>query len=120
MTQDIISIYSARAEQYRTEQKIYTKQLAWLSAGRLLLFIGFTWFLVAAFRIQFRGLDWLYALACIGAFTICVARAAALQKKNRFLQQLVLINENEQNTLNGLPSFLANGSVLAPAKGFTV
>jgi hypothetical protein len=112
--------YSARANEFRSKQKTHTKQLAYLSFLRLVLFALFVWFLVSTIRSEFTGYDLLYALLCITAFVVCVFWAAALQKKNKFIQQLVLINDNEVNVHKGLPSFLDNGAALAPRKGFTV
>jgi hypothetical protein len=121
MNQDIITVYTENAQRNRLEQKANARQIGWLSVARLLLFLGFGWFLVAAFRVQFRGAEILYALGFIILFLICVFWAAGLQKKNQFLQQLVLINENELAIINNKrSSFLDNGEAFAPAKGFAV
>lgn len=121
MTNDIIALYSENLRRYKLEQKTNTTQLGWLSAARLLLFLAFSWFLFNAFRVQFRGTEILYSLCSIAVFLICVFWAAELQKKNRFLQQLVRINENELEIIeNNCSSFLDNGAAFAPAKGFAV
>lgn len=118
MSIEITTVYSARADQYRAKQKGYTTYITLLSLCRFLLFAGFAWFLIAAFRIRFQGDELLHALLFIIGFLGCVFWAGSFKKKNTFLQQMILINENENNVQKGQSSFLSNGALFAPAKGF--
>lgn len=120
MHKERVTVYSDKIRDYKTEQKKYAKQLTFISVLRLLLFLGFAWFLVLAFKAGFSGYYMIYSLLSIGAFIVSVFRAESIKAKNALLQQLVRINENEVNVLNGLPSSFDNGSTLAPPKGFTV
>lgn len=115
-----ITVYSEKIRSYKTEQKKYAQQLGFISVLRLLLFLGFAWFLFLAFKARFSGYYVVYSLLCIIAFIVSVIRAESVKAKNALLQQLIHINENEVNVLNGLPSSFDNGATLAPAKGFTV
>lgn len=120
MHTETITVYSDKIRNYKTEQKKYAQQLGFISVLRLLLFLGFAWFLFLAFKARFSGYYMIYSLLCIIAFIVSVIRAESVKSKNALLQQLIRINENEVNVLNGLPSSFDNGATLAPAKGFTV
>ncbi len=120
MNKDAIDIYKQRAAQFRDEQKKYTTQLSLTSFFRLLLFISFAWFIYVAFKLRFQGYNLLFALLCIIAFLVVVFIAENIKKKIKFIEQLILINENEIGTGEGVPSFLDNGALLSPAKGFAV
>ena len=120
MNNDTLPIYSARANQFREEQAKYTKQLSFTSLLRLVFFVLFAWFLYNSFQVRFNGYYPVYALLAISGFIVFVFVADGLKKKISFLQQLILINENEINISKGLSSFLNNGVLFAPEKGFTV
>jgi len=120
MTKERLDIYSERVSTYKEEQKKYLKQMSLISLFRLLLFVVFAWFLYSAFSDRFLGYDLAYSGLSITGFLLCVFWAEGLKKKNTFLQQLILINENENNIDKGIPSFLNNGATLSPLKGFTV
>jgi hypothetical protein len=120
MNQQIINIYQERATQFRAEQKRYAKKLSLTSILRLLLFLLFAWFLYAAFKARFQGYSLLFSLSCITVFLVIVFLAEGIKKKIKFLAQLILINENESKISNGIPSFLDNGTLLSPPKGFAV
>ncbi|MES2330602.1 MAG: hypothetical protein V4539_13445 [Bacteroidota bacterium] len=120
MENDILHTYTQRADQFRDEQKKYTRQLSLTSIIRLVLFLFFAWFIYVAFKVRFEGYNLLFALLCITAFLIVVFISETIKKKIKFLQQLVLINENEINTNKGIPSFLDNGASFSPSKGFAV
>ncbi|MDB5211488.1 MAG: MutS domain, partial [Sediminibacterium sp.] len=120
MENDILHTYTQRADQFLGEQKKYTRQLSLTSIIRLVLFLLFAWFIYVAFKVRFEGYNLLFALLCITAFLIVVFIAETIKKKIKFLQQLVLINENEINTRKGIPSFLDNGASFSPSKGFAV
>ena len=120
MSKERSYIYPERINTYKKEQKKYIRQLSFISLLRLLLFVVFAWFLYTAFSIRFAGYDLAYSGLSITGFLFCVFWADGLKKKNTFLQQLILINENENHIDKGLPFFLDNGAALAPLKGFTV
>ncbi|MEO7531236.1 MAG: hypothetical protein ABIS69_07490 [Sediminibacterium sp.] len=112
--------YRERADQFRVAQKKLHNQLSITSIIRLLLFLLFAWFIYTAFSVRFSGYTLLFALLCISFFLVVVFLADAIKKKIKFLQQLILINENEINIEKGIPSFLDSGTLLSPAKGFAV
>ncbi len=120
MSKERSYIYSERVKIYTAKQKKYVWQLSLLSLLRLLLFVAFAWFLYTAFSKRFMGHELVCSICSIIGFLVCVFWADGLKRKIRFLQQLVLINENEQIINNGSPSFLNNGASLAPLKGFAV
>jgi Ca2+/Na+ antiporter len=120
MTKEIATGYSERADQFKKEQAQYTKQLTYTSMLRLVLFLVFAWFLYTTFTKRFQGYDMIYALLALIVFLAVVFWAGGLQKKIKFLQQLISINENELAIGNGVPSFLDNGSLFTPVRGFTV
>lgn len=120
MTKEIATGYSKRADQFKKEQAQYTKQLTYTSMLRLVLFLVFAWFLYTTFTKRFQGYEVMYALSALFVFLAVVFWAGGLQKKIKFLQQLILINDNEINVGKGLSSFFDNGSLFTPAKGFTV
>ncbi|MES2373286.1 MAG: hypothetical protein V4557_11950 [Bacteroidota bacterium] len=112
--------YQTRASEFKKEQERYTRQLSFTSVARLLLFLLFAWFIYSAFKVRFQGYNLLFALIAIVVFLFVVFIAESIKKKIKFLQQLVLINENEIGITKGIPSFLDNGTSLSPAKGFAV
>lgn len=120
MLQASPTIYQNLLHQYREEAKNNKRQLTNISILRLILFLLFAWFLYASFKERFSGNDLAYAIFFILGFLVSVSRAEVVKKKNAFLQQLILINENEINVCKGLPSFLDNGASFRPAKGYTV
>ncbi len=120
MHEDIMSVYSRRAEQYRSAREKYAKQISIVSAARLLLFVAFAWLMVEAFRNGYNGMYLSWSLLSISFFLACVYWAASLKKKNTFLLQLLLINENEKAIYHGQSSFLDRGMEYMPPKGFTV
>lgn len=120
MPEKIKSVYAERAGAYRMRMQKNVKQLSLLSVARLILFAGFAWLLVVTFRNGYHGYYLISSLVCLIFFFICVYRTAIVRKENKFLQQLLLINENEINLFHGKPSSLSNGSVYALSKGFTV
>jgi DNA mismatch repair ATPase MutS len=115
-----MQIYQKRAEEFRKEQDKYARQLSFTSVARLLLFLLFAWFIYSAFKVRFQGYELMFALISITVFLVFVFIADSIKKKIKFLQQLVLINENEIGMAKGIPSFLNNGASLSPAKGFAV
>ncbi len=119
MNKELSALYTSRANQFKEEQKKYSQQLAFTSFVRLVLFVLFGYFVYEAFKARFTGYYLLLALIAIIVFVIIVLLAGVLKKKINFLQQLILINENEINIVNGLPSCLDNGKEYAPDKGFT-
>jgi len=120
MNNEAINIYQQRAIQFREQQKKYTTQLSLTGFFRLVLFMMFAWFIYVAFKVRFQGYNLLLALLCILVFLVVVFVAENIKKKIKFLEQLILINENEISTSEGVPSFLDNGALLSPAKGFAV
>lgn len=119
MLQASLTVYQDLLHQYREEAKNNKRQLTGISILRVLLFLLFAWFLYASFKERFSGNDLAYAIFFILGFLVSVSRAEVVKKKNAFLQQLILINENEINVCKGLPSFLDDGASFATAKGFT-
>lgn len=115
-----MEIYQTRAGEFRKEQERYTRQLSFTSVARLLLFMLFAWFIYCAFKVRFQGYNLLFALIAIIVFLVIVFIAESIKKKIKFLQQLVLINENEISMTKGIPSFLDNGASLSAVKGFAV
>jgi ABC-type multidrug transport system fused ATPase/permease subunit len=115
-----MQIYQTRAGEYKKEQERHARQLSFTSIARLLLFLLFAWFIYSAFKVRFEGYDLLFALISIIIFLVVVFIADSIRKKVKFLQQLVLINENEIGIRKGIPSFLDNGATYSPAKGFAV
>ncbi len=120
MSKERSHIYLERVTIYTQEQKKYVWQLSLISMLRLLIFLFFAWFLYSAFSQRFMGHDLVYSICSIVGFLVCVFWAAGLKRKIKFLQQLVLINENEKAISNGSPSCLYNGASLEPLKGFAV
>lgn len=120
MNNEAIDIYKQRAIQFREEKKKYTTQLSLTGFFRLVLFMLFAWFIYFAFKVRFQGYYLLFALISIIVFLAVVFLAENIKKKIKFLEQLILINENETITSEGFPSFLDNGALLSPAKGFAV
>ena len=120
MSKERSYIYQERVNTYKDAQRKNAKQLSFISLLRLFLFVLFSWFLFTSFRARFVDYDLIYSILSITGFLICVFWADGLKKKNKLLEQLIQINENENNIYNGLPSFLNNGAALAPLKGFTV
>lgn len=115
-----MQIYQKRASEFREEEAKYAGQLSITSVIRLLLFLLFAWFIYSAFKSRFESSDLLFALISIIVFVVVVFIAASIKKKIKFLQQLVLINENETNIAKGKPSVLDNGASFSPSKGFAV
>ncbi len=115
-----MQIYQQRADNFGNEQTKYERQLSFTSIARLLLFLLFAWFIYNAFKVRFQGYSLVFALISIIVFLIIVFIAESIKKKIKFLQQLVLINENEIGITKGSPSFLDNGAYFSPPKGFAV
>jgi hypothetical protein len=113
-------VYGERANHFRVQQNKYTKQLSFSSILRLALFILFVWLLYTVFKTRFQGSYVLYAILSLAFFLIPVFWAGSLKKKIAFLEQLILLNKNEINIKNGGASFLDNGHLFAPSKGFAI
>ncbi len=113
-------VYTDRIGEYTKEQQAITRQLSFISFLRLLLFLAFAWFLYTAFRERFHTNDLLYALLTIPWFLFFVFLASKRKARNRFLEQLIQINENELSIGRGNASFLDDGTSYSPQKGFTV
>jgi hypothetical protein len=120
MNSETIHIYTTKANRFREEQAKHSKRLSFTSVLRLVLFLVFAWFIYSAFKVRFAGYDFVYALFAIVGLLISVFWADSIKKKIQFLQQLILINENEIKIAQGHASFLDNGALFSPAKGFTV
>ncbi|MEO8172253.1 MAG: hypothetical protein ABI581_04185 [Sediminibacterium sp.] len=115
-----MQVYQKRVSEFREEETRYARQLSFTSVVRLLLFLLFAWFIYSAFKVRFQGYDLLFALICITVFLVIVFISATINKKIKFIRQLILINENEIDIAKGIPSVLDNGSSFSPSKGFAV
>ncbi len=120
MNTETLHIYREREQQFGEEQNELTRQLSFTSMLRLALFLVFAWFVYSAFKVRFAGYDLFYSLIALIALLVVVFWADTIKKKIQFLEQLILINENEIAVDKNLPSFLDNGALLSPPKGFTV
>lgn len=119
MNNDLLQAYTHKVKQYQVEGEKLARKLAYSSILRLLFFLGFGWFVYQAFRTRFNGNDLLLSLVPAAGFIAAVLWAGHLRKTRAFLQQLLLINENEIGVMQGKPSVLQNGLATAPGKGFT-
>ncbi|MES2005830.1 MAG: hypothetical protein V4450_15035 [Bacteroidota bacterium] len=119
MSEQLMDTYRQRAEGFRSEKESLTRTLYYNSILRLICFIFFGWFLYTSFQKRFQGLEIGYAVLGLIAFLLFVIRASAIRKKTELLAQLININENEINLLNGKDSFLDDGSFFKTEKGFT-
>ena len=118
MNSALSDLYTSRSNKFKEEQKKYTSQIAFTSILRLIIFAVFGWFVYMAFKARFTGYYLLWALITIGVFISVVVLANILKKKINLLQQLILINENEINMINGIPSCMDNGNEYLSGKGF--
>ncbi len=112
-------MYRQRAKQFQMQQQAQSRRLYYNSIFRLVCFLCFLWFGYQSFQVRFTGYSWLISLATLAAFLFFVVSASGIRKKIGLLQQLILINENEMNLLEGRISFLDNGSSFLTGKGFT-
>lgn len=119
MNISLIDKYNTNSNLYKKVVEKNTKWLSIISFIRLLLFLSFAWFLYSAFAERFAGSAIIYSLCFLVLFLAGVFIADALQKKNKFLEKLILVNENEINVLNGIPSKLPGGSGPGNNKSFT-
>ncbi len=120
MQNQLHSVYTARIGIYQAEKNKIANKLGWISFCRLVLFLLFAWFMYSAIKDRFHHLDLAFAILVIPCFLFLVILASQLKSRNRFLEQLIKINENEIAIANGQPSFLDNGSAYVQENGFTV
>ena len=120
MQNQLHSVYTARIGVYQAEKNKIANKLGWISFCRLVLFLLFAWFMYSAIKDRFHHLDLAFAILVIPCFLFLVILASQLKSRNRFLEQLIKINENEIAIANGQPSFLDNGSAYVQENGFTV
>ena len=119
MSKELLFFYQERAEGFAKDKKKLSNLLSYTSLIRLVLFALFGWFLYSAFAFRFQGYHLLISLFALLAFFVIVFFTGEVKKKINFLNQLIRINENELNILDGQPSFLANGADFFTSKGFT-
>ncbi len=115
-----MKIYTDNVNRLSEQKKSFTKQLSNISFLRLLLFLLFVWFIYAAIKLSFKGYDLIWSLLALITFVASVFWSDSVKKKNELIRQLILINENEIDSKNGKTSFLDNGALLSPTKGFAV
>ncbi len=120
MHPSLITTYNNNSSLYKKAVEKNTKWLSFISFIRLLFFLGFAWFLYSAFAERFAGNAIGFSLGFLVLFLSGVFFSDSLKKKNKLLEKLILVNENEKDVLNDLPSSLSNGSGLGDSKGFTV
>jgi hypothetical protein len=108
--QSSTEIYSQRVDRFRLMQLQYKRQLLWLSIGRFLFFVAFVWLIIVYFRSHFVGPCLLYGLLCFALFLGFVLLSVTVNRKRRFAQQLLLINDNEIQVADGKASFLDDGT----------
>ncbi len=120
MNRQLSKVYTENINAYSAELRKRKRKLTFISFVRLILFLLFVLFLYKSFTVQFTGYFIIYAILPLICFLLCLYWSAALNKKNRLLQQLIVINENEIHILNGRPNMLQNGSSFLPEKGFAV
>jgi hypothetical protein len=103
-----VSTYQSLAKDYSAKVSLLQKRLAWLSAARLFLFIGFIVFGYEALQTD-KTYFTLLSVASIIAFLILVRVYDKLHTLSVFYKALVQLNENEISFLQGKPSVYDNG-----------
>lgn len=103
-----ISTYQSLVKDYAAKVSSLQRRLAWLSAVRLFLFIGFIVFGYEALQTG-KTYFTLLSIASIIAFLILVRVYDKLHTLSVFYKALVTLNENEISFLEGNPSVYDNG-----------
>ncbi len=119
MNNDIVAVYRQRVQNFSIQQQAQSRRLYYNSIIRLVCFLVFVWFGYLSFQLRFSGYQVLVSIIGLAAFLFFVVSASGIRKKISLLQQLILINENEINILEGRISFLDNGASFLLEKGFT-
>ena len=98
-----VSTYQSLLSTYRSKEAMLDRQLKWLSAIRLLLFIGFVVFGYKAVQTSETYFTWLSVISIV-AFLVMVRLYDKLNTKLVFYTALVKLNGDEINFLNGQTS----------------
>lgn len=90
----VITSYQQLAASYQETANKLTRQLAWMSAGRLILFLS-SIYLYYKSLAQSNGWLALIATVCFILFLLSIRAYDRLQQNRRFYKALVKLNENE-------------------------
>ena len=103
------AIYQSLLSNYTAKANLLNKQLGWFSFIRLLLFIGF---IFLGYKSIQTGEPYLIVLTIISllGFLFFIRWYDRLQGQSVFFSELVKLNRNEINFLDGMPSAYPDGT----------
>ena len=106
---DLHEVYKNLIDQYSLNISRYKKQLFVVATIRLVVFVGLLSCIY--FLLKSGNLYWaVTALAALTGFLFLVKQSANITTQKQLNENLLLINQNEWNILNGLPNQFYNGS----------
>jgi hypothetical protein len=119
MEPSFLNVYRGKVDTYKTELDTLSSRLFVLSMLRLVFFAAFAGFIIAAFRTGLEGKT-VYTISCLLLFILFVVWSFQLQQRKKFVQKLLLINENELEVQAGKSSVLYDGSDISSVPSFAV
>lgn len=105
---DLISFYSSKVELYRNKIEKARKNIFYTAAGRLISFILLVVFIYSAFS-KANNVYLVYSILSLIAFLFLIKKSNALDDEKRLLENLLFINNNELQVLQGETNKFDNG-----------